>query len=131
MTSHITLCRGEDYYYLKSCLNKKKFSAYKMLTILIFTLFILAENHTQASFSNDCMDLVITDCDRNFCDSQTEPNWPSAELCQLTCQLSGDSCQSWAYSSNNQVINSEFGLNIGSNLKMLYASSQRKMNMLT
>ena len=102
-----------------------------MLTILILTLFILAENHTQASFSNACMDVVITDCDRNFCDSQTEPNWPSAELCQLTCQLSGDSCQSWAYSSNNLVINSEFVLNIVSNMKMLYASSQRKMNMLT
>ena len=131
MTSHSTLCRGEDYYYLKSCLNKKKFSAKKMLIILIFTLFVLAENHTQASFSNYCMDLVITDCDRNFCDSQTEPNWPSSELCQLTCQLSGDSCQSWAYSSNNLVIYSEFGLNIGSNLIMLYASSKREMNMLT
>ena len=104
MTSHSTLCRGEDYYYLKSCLNKKDFSAYKMLTILISILSILAENHTQASFSNACMDVVITDCDRNFCDSQTEPNWPSAELCQLTCQLSEDSCQSWAYSSNNLVI---------------------------
>ena len=102
-----------------------------MLTsIFIFTLFILAENHIQASFSNACMDVVITDCDRNFCESQTEPNWPSAELCQLTCQLSEDSCQSWAYSSNNLVINSEFVLNIGSNLKMLYAPSQIKMNML-
>ena len=74
-----------------------------MLTILIFTLFILAENHTQASFSNDCMDVVITDCDGNFCDSQTKQDWPSAELCQLTCHLRGDSCQSWAYSSNNLV----------------------------
>ena len=103
-----------------------------MLIILLFTmaLFILAENHTQASFSYACMDVVITDCDRNFCDSQTEPHWPSAELCQLTCQLSGDSCKSWAYSSDNLVINSEFVLNIGSNLKMLYAPSQIKMNML-
>ena len=77
----------------------------KMFTILIVTLFILAESHTtQASFSNDCMDVVITDCDRNFCDCQTKQDWPSAELCQLTCHLSGDSCQSWAYSSNNLVI---------------------------
>ena len=98
-----------------------------MLTsIFIFTLFILAENHIQASFSNACMDIVITDCDRNFCESQTEPNWPSAELCQLTCQLSDDSCESWAYSSNNLVINSEFVLNIGFHLKMLYALSQMK-----
>ena len=75
-----------------------------MFTILIVTLFILAESHTtQASFSNDCMDVVITDCDRNFCDCQTKQDWPSAELCQLTCHLSGDSCQSWAYSSNNLV----------------------------
>ena len=87
-------------------LNEKKkiFFAYKMFTILIVTLFILAESHTtQASFSNDCMDVVITDCDRNFCDCQTKQDWPSAELCQLTCHLSGDSCQSWAYSSNNLV----------------------------
>ena len=77
-----------------------------MSPFLTFILFILAENHTQAaSYSNDCMDVVITDCDRNFCESQTEPYWPSAELCQLTCQLSEDSCQSWAYSSNNLVIN--------------------------
>ena len=100
-----------------------------MLIILLFTmaLFILAENHTQASFSYACMDVVITDCDRNFCDSQTEPHWPSAELCQLTCQLSGDSCESWAYSRNNLVINSEFFFNIGFHLKMQYAASQMKM----
>ena len=99
-----------------------------MLTsIFIFTLFILAENHIQASFSNACMDVFITDCDRNFCESQTEPNWPSAELCQLTCQLSGDSCESWAYSRNNLVINSELVLNIGFHLKMQYAASQMKM----
>ena len=75
-----------------------------MLPFLTFILLILAKYHTHGSSSNDCMDVVITDCDRNFCESQTEPDWPSAELCQLTCQLSGDSCQSWAYSSNNLVI---------------------------
>ena len=98
-----------------------------MLTILTFILFILAKYHTHGSYSNDCMDVVITDCDRNFCESQTEPDWPSAELCQLTCQLSGDSCESWAYSRNNLVINSEFVLNNGFDLKMLYAPSQMKV----
>ena len=84
--------------------SKKYFLPKDMLPFLTFILFILAKYHTHGSYSYDCMNVVITDCDRNFCESQTEPDWPSAELCQLTCQLSGDSCQSWAYSSNNLVI---------------------------
>ena len=52
-----------------------------------------------------CDEIVITDCDRNYCDiHQTEPEWPSAELCQLTCQIMGENtCQSWAYNSNDKV----------------------------
>ena len=70
-----------------------------MLRKLIFILFVFCQNQAQAYLS-DCMDIVITDCERNFCDSQTQTDLPTADLCQLACKLNEDSCQSWAFIQN-------------------------------
>ena len=43
------------------------------------------------------MDIVITDCERNFCDSQTQTDLPTADLCQLACKFNENSCKSWAF----------------------------------
>ena len=67
-----------------------------MLRNLIFILFVFCQNQAQAYF-DDCMDIVITDCERNFCDSQTQTDLPNADLCQLACKLNENSCQSWAF----------------------------------
>ena len=70
--------------------------------LVFFVLFnFLSESQSE---SRGCDEIVITDCDRNFCQIQVEPEWPSADLCQIICQNFEDSlCQSWAYSINNKV----------------------------
>ena len=67
-----------------------------MLRKLIFILFVFCQNQAQAYLS-DCMDIVITDCERNFCDSQTQTDLPTADLCQLACKFNENSCKSWAF----------------------------------
>ena len=65
-----------------------------MLRKLIFILFVFCQNQAQAQY---CMDIVITDCERNFCDSQTQTDLPTADLCQLACKFNENSCKSWAF----------------------------------
>ena len=74
-----------------------------MLRKLIFILFVFCQNQAQAYLS-DCMDIVITDCERNFCDSQTQTDLPTADLCQLACKFNESSCQSWAFIDNGDNI---------------------------
>ena len=61
------------------------------------------QNQAQA-YSSECMEVVITDCARNFCDSQTQTDLPTADLCQLACKLDESSCQSWAFIDNGENI---------------------------
>merc|ERR1712226_940916 len=50
------------------------------------------------------MEVAITDCARNFCESQTQTDLPTADLCQLACKLDESSCQSWAFINNGENI---------------------------
>ena len=69
----------------------------------ILPFFILFLSKVKAEL-NGCNEIVISDCDRNYCNRQSEVDFPSAEFCQLTCQfMAGDSCQSWAFKSNEKV----------------------------
>ena len=70
----------------------------------ILPFFILFLSKVKAEL-NGCNEIVISDCDRNYCDRQSEIDFPSAEFCQLTCQfMAGDnSCQSWAFQSAEKV----------------------------
>ena len=53
---------------------------------------------------NGCNEIVISDCDKNYCNTQSS-QFPTAEFCQLTCQFmtGDDSCQSWAFKNNEKV----------------------------
>ena len=70
----------------------------------ILPFFILFLSKVNAE-SNGCNEIVVSDCDRNHCDRQSEDDFPSAEFCQLTCQFMAgdDSCQSWAFKSAEKV----------------------------
>ena len=74
-----------------------------MLGKLIFIILISCQNQAQA-YSSECMEVVVTDCARNFCDSQTQTDLPTADLCQLACKLDESSCQSWAFIDNGDNI---------------------------
>ena len=73
-----------------------------MLGELIFILFVFCPNQAKA-YSSDCMEVVITDCSRNFCNIQTQTDLPTADLCQEACKLNENSCQSWAFSTEYLV----------------------------
>ena len=77
----------------------------------ILTFFILFLSKVKAEL-NGCNEIVISDCDRNYCDRQSEIDFPSAEFCQLTCQFMGadDSCQSWAFKNAEKVKTPPFNL---------------------
>ena len=77
-----------------------------MLAKLFFVIAIFCQNQAQA-YSSDCMEVVITDCARNFCNSQTQTDLPTADLCQLACKLNEGSCQSWAFIDNGENIVSQ------------------------
>ena len=72
---------------------------------LICVLFTLIIN----GFSQDvpgCEDMMLTDCDRNYCKNQIVEGMQGADICQLACKLAQtqtDSCKSWAYSTNYGV----------------------------
>ena len=85
-----------------------------------FFILFLAKVKTEL---NGCNEIVISDCDRNHCDRQSEDDFPSAEFCQLTCQFMGadDSCLSWAFKSAEKVNIPPFTLHPEKNLKWNFA----------
>ena len=68
-------------------------------------LIILFLKESQGD-STGCEDVVLTDCNRNYCDNQIIKGLPTSDLCQYSCQLAENSfCLSWAYSNANKVKN--------------------------
>ena len=73
----------------------------KYLAFLI--TIILFQKDIQGDLTG-CNDVVLSDCDRNYCENQIINGLPTSDLCQLACQLAENSfCLSWAYSNENKV----------------------------
>ena len=70
----------------------------------IFAIFNLLSASQAEIDLRGCDEIVITDCDRNYCQIQAEPDIYIADICQSICQSFDNSdCQSWAYSTDNKV----------------------------
>ena len=67
---------------------------------LISLLLSLSVNSQNAP---GCDEVLLTKCDRNYCENQIIDGLPTKEICQLSCKLAPDFCQSWAFSRTYKV----------------------------
>ena len=55
------------------------------------------------SFYNGCNDMILNACEINDCPKQPVYGLENANVCQLTCLVSPDICQSWVYLNKEKV----------------------------
>ena len=58
------------------------------------------------SFYNGCNEMILNACEINDCPKQPVYGLENANVCQLTCLVSPDICQSWVY-LNKEKVNSK------------------------
>ena len=55
------------------------------------------------SFYNGCNEMILNACEINDCPKQPVYGLENANVCQLTCLVSPDICQSWVYLNKEKV----------------------------